>query len=249
MTKTTTAQAPAAEAPSEAQNSLAWPPPNAESFSFDDYLEGNSTFPEFPHTVYLDQATGVQLQEVIDKYEELAAETEKMRESQQALRYPGAALVSEESEEVAVKILAAEKRLGELEGQMNELSEKIKKSGMTLTFQLSTVDHLTQVVRAAEKTFHKQHGRGDNDDVNHMALRSKYILLGQLEAFCIRITAANGTDIPRPDRAGYEKLLERLIPSESVRLLSRLNEGLDSSTKWADRVDAGFPGGGPVMQS
>jgi hypothetical protein len=131
---------------------------------------------------------------------------------------------------------------------MKQLEADIKKTSMTLTFQLDNIDKLTSVARGAERAFIKKHGKGHGeDDFNHLSLRARYVLLAQLDEFCVGIVSASGNPIEKPSPQGFGVMLDRLIPSESVRLLQALNKGLDSSATWASRIDAGFPGGGSDM--
>lgn len=234
--------------PSDFQNPLGWEPPSKETFSFDAYLQGNSTFPSFDHTVYLDQARGHALQGAIEKYDELAALRRAKLEEQEAPRSRSASLVNEFAENVSRDIEDIEEEMTALGAEMKTLETEIKKTSMTLTFQLSNIDKLTSVTRTAERAFYKKHGKGNgDDDFSHMSLRARYVLLAQLDEFCTHVVSAQGNPITKPDQAGFSALLDRLVPSESVRLLVALNKGLDSSTSWAARIDAGFPVGGPDL--
>src|SRR5690606_41711219 len=49
------------------------PEPGPDNFSFEDYLEGKSTFPVFEHTAYLDQRSGAELGAVYEELEELVS--------------------------------------------------------------------------------------------------------------------------------------------------------------------------------
>lgn len=224
---------------------LGWTPPDRETFSFESYVQGHSTFPTFDHTVYLDQSKGLALQHAIEKYEELSAKRRELIESQESPRSRSSALTSDFAESTSVDIEEIEASLKALEAEMKKLEEDIKKTSMTLTFQLDNIDKLTSVARTAERAFIKKHGKAHGeDDFNHMSLRARYVLLAQLDEFCVAIKSANGNPIEKPGPQGFSTLLDRLIPSESVRLLQALNKGLDSSASWATRIDAGFPGGG-----
>lgn len=224
---------------------LGWEAPSRETFSFDSYVEGHSTFPTFEHTVYLDQARGLALQTAIEKYEELSEKRRTLIETQESPRSRSSSLVSDFAETVSLDIEEIEASMKALETEMKELEEQIKKTSMTLTFQLDNVDKLTSVAKNAERSFIKKHGKphGD-DDYNHMSLRARYVLLAQLDEFCKSIVSASGNPIEKPGPQGFAVMLDRLIPSESLRLLQALNKGLDSSATWASRIDAGFPGGG-----
>lgn len=239
-------EAPQAPAQTDAfETPLGWAPPNAETFSFESYISGNSTFPTFEHTVYLDQARGYALQGLIEKYEELTAKRQGLLEEQSSPRSRSASLVSDFAENLSEDIEVIESELTELGSRMALLETEIKKTSMTLTFQLSNIDRLTSVTRSAERAFLKKHGKGGGeDDFNHTTLKGRYVLLAQLDEFCTKVTSASGNPITKPTQDGFSLMLDRLVPSESVRLLIAINRGLDSSASWASRVDAGFPGGG-----
>jgi hypothetical protein len=236
---------PPTPAPAGFPTPLGWNAPDRETFSFDSYVQGHSTFPTFEHTVYLDQAKGLALQTAIEKYDELAEKRGKLIEAQESPRSRSSSLVSDFAETISVDIDEIETSMRALETEMKELEEGIKKTSMTLTFQLDNIDKLTSVARNAERAFIKKHGKGHgDDDFNHMSMRARYVLLAQLDEFCIGIVSASGNPIEKPGAQGFAVMLDRLIPSESVRLLQALNKGLDSSATWASRIDAGFPGGG-----
>lgn len=224
---------------------LGWEPPSQETFSFESYISGHSTFPSFDHTVYLDQARGYALQELIETYEELTAKRTKLLEDQESPRSRGASLVSDFAENIADDIENIEAKLTDIGARMAVLETEIKKSSMTLTFQLSNIDKLTSVTRNAERAFLKKHGKGHGEeDFNHTTLRGRFVLLAQLDEFCVKVVSASGNPISKPSQEGFSLMLDRLVPSESVRLLIAINRGLDSSASWASRIDAGFPGGG-----
>jgi hypothetical protein len=239
---------PPVAAPAAFSTSLGWSAPDRETFSFDSYVQGHSTFPTFDHIVYLDQARGLALQHAIEKYEELSAKRRELIESQETPRSRSASLTSDFAETTSVDIEEIEASMTALEAEMKALEEAIKKTSMTLTFQLDNIDKLTSVARLAERAFIKKHGKArEEDDFNHMTLRARFVLLAQLDEFCTGIVSATGNPIEKPGPQGFATLLDRLIPSESVRLLQALNKGLDSSASWASRIDAGFPGGGSDM--
>lgn len=224
------------------------PLPGPGTFSFEDYVLGNSTFPEFHHTVYIDQATGLRLQHLIEEYEKRADEVKHWNAVADGLRKNVTDMVSDDLDTLNDNIQAATERLEMIELEMEQAKERIHSTSIKLSFKVSTVDKLTSVVREAERAFIKKHGRGGgDDDINHMAMKSRYILLAQLSAHCTRVTLADGRVNENPTEKDFGILLDRMISSESVRLLQALNKGLDSSSVWADRVDAGFPGGGADM--
>ncbi|MBD3004909.1 hypothetical protein [Streptomyces sp. 5-10] len=219
--------------------------PGPDTFDFESYISGVSSFPKFKHTVYLDQENGVALLKVYDECEKIAErgkeiEAELDTRSEKSAR----SLVDDEIEELNEELETLRERAEELESRKLALEERVKLSALTFHFQVGTAQKLGSVVRQAEKEYHKKHGRGSDDDLEYMAGKFRYQLEAQLEAYCTGITLADGKRMDPPGRAGFSRLLDSLITSESARLMSALNENLDSSATWADRLDAGFPGGG-----
>lgn len=220
------------------------PVPGPDTFDFDDYIAGKSTFPEFTHTVYLDQAAGIELANVVDEYDALAKRGRNIIRRQGMMsEMPTASLVDDEVEKLAEELDEIEAKTAELETRISDLEEKVKASGLTLVFQVGTAQKLGKVVRRAEKEYNKRHGKGADDDPEYITGKARHVLVAQLVGYCTKIVLPNGTEQNPPGEEGFGKLLDSLISSESVRLLTALNKSLDSSGKWADRVDAGFPGG------
>lgn len=219
--------------------------PSRDNFDFSAYVQGKSTFPTFKHTVYLDQANGIALVKAADEYTELAErvkEIEKIRNAMSEQAYTP--LVSDEADELYVEQEEKEARIAELDGRISDLKEKVYQSGLTLHFQVGTADRLAEIVRKAEKEFLKTNKRGSDDDPEYMTKKAKFVLARQLGSYCTEVELPDGTKQDPPGVEGFTSLLNALISSESVRLLSKLNEALDSSVTWEHHVDAGFPRGG-----
>lgn len=218
--------------------------PDPATFDFMAYIAGNSTFPEFAHTVYLDQANGIALNEVAAEYDKLASRAKEIQKVQEQIAESSVrSLVDEQAEELTEELRQIEEQCTALEPQVAELEKKIRASSMTLHFQAGTAQKLGQVVRQAEKEYHKKHGKKDENDVEYVTGKSRYVLAAQLTAYCVKVSLPDGRTAPAPDRDGFEKLLDSLITSETVRLMTTLNKSLDASVDWAERIDAGFPGG------
>lgn len=217
--------------------------PGPDTFDFDSYISGTSTFPEFSHTIYLDQASGIELARTADEYTALAKRGKAIERRRRVMSESTTSLVDDEWEKLAAELEDITVKTDALEIRMKDLETKVKASGLTLTFQVGTAQKLGKVVRRAEKEYQKKHGKGSNDDVEHLTNKGRYLLVAQLAAYCTKITLPDGTDQQPPSAEGFESLMDRLISSESARLMMALNKALDSSGEWADRVDAGFPGG------
>lgn len=218
--------------------------PGPDTFDFNEYISGKSTFPEFSHTVYLDQATGIELAQLAEEYEGLA---DRGKVLQRKLRSLGESsvrsFVDMDREELTDELEEIQGKTSGLEERIQFLEKKVVKSGLTLHFQAGTAQKLGTIVRNAEKEYHKKHGRGADDDLEYLSKKTKYVLVAQLVGYCTKVVLPDGVQQNPPAREGFERLLDSLISSESVRLLETLNKSLDSSQDWAERLDAGFPGG------
>lgn len=213
-------------------------------FDFKAYVAGASSFPKFSHIVYLDQDGGIELDRVSEEYDKLADRGREILQTQERMAdSPTRSLVDEEAEELSAELAEIERKCSELEPKIKDLYDRVASSALKLHFQSGTAQKLGQVVRQSEKNFHKKHGKKDDSDVEYVTAKSKAILSGQLSAYCTGITLSDGTFRSAPDEDGFSALLDSIISSESVRLMTTLNKHLDSSSDWADRIDAGFPGG------
>jgi hypothetical protein len=213
-------------------------------FDFDSYISGVATFPEFQHTVFLDQKSGIELHELASEYDKLADRgREIMRIQSNIADSSTRSLVDEEAEELAAELGDIEEKTAELAPKINELKERIRRTALTLNFQAGTAQKLGSVIRQAEKAFHKKHGRKAEDDIEYVTARSKALLAAQLSAYCTKIILADGREQDPPSDEGFLRLIDSLISSESMRLMLTLNKSLDSSANWAETIDAGFPGG------
>lgn len=213
-------------------------------FDFNAYVAGASSFPKFSHTVYLDQDGGIELDRVSEEYDKLADRGREINQIQERMAdSPTRSLVDEEAEELSSELAQIERKCSDLEPKIKELHDRVASSALKLHFQSNTAQKLGQVVRQAEKNFHKKHGKKDDSDMEYVTARSKALLSAQLAAYCTGITLSDGTFRGAPDEDGFNTLLDSIISSESVRLMTTLNKHLDNSSDWADRVDAGFPGG------
>ncbi|MER6605792.1 hypothetical protein ABT282_07715 [Streptomyces sp. NPDC000927] len=222
--------------------------PGPENFSFEEYVSSVSTFPKFSHTVYLDQENGLRLLKVYNECDriegrgkEISAELDsKSEDSTRSLVDDEFEKLNDERDE----LLAEAERLTK---EKLALEEKVKASAMTLHFQVGTAEKLGSVVRQAEKEYEKKHGRGRDGDLEHLSRKYHYQMEAQMEAYCIGVELPNGKKMDPPNRAGFRRLIESLIASESARLLSSLAKNLDSAESWAERLDAGFPGRSAVV--
>jgi hypothetical protein len=230
------------------------PVPGPDTFDLTRYVEGKSTVPRFNHTVYLDQAAGAELEEAIQEAEHLAKRKREIQVKQnQRADSPSYSLVDDEAEELVLELGEIDSRVPVLDKRIKALSEQISGSGLTLIFEVPPAKKLGRVHRKAEQEYQKIHGKGKDSDLEYVTGRAEYVLLAQLQSFCVEMRTPDGSIVKPPEeggfpRSGFESLLDRLIPSESLRLMTALNQAMDASADWAKKIDAGFPGGSPDME-
>lgn len=228
------------------------PEPGPDTFDFDDYLEGKSTFPTFKHTAYLDQEAGSKLGVVLDELEALVerqTQTERRiktrtEESSNAFVDPLLDELMEEREEISALITEAL-------AQRDELNKTIVDSALTLIFQVKTAEELGTVTREATRKFRKenpQYKNADENDLDYLTARSRYTVTAQIAHFCTEMLDAKGRKAPAPTQQQADSLLTRLISSEMMRLMESVGTGLSASRDWAAKIDAGFPGGGSDVE-
>lgn len=228
------------------------PEPGPDNFSFEDYLEGNSTFPTFEHTAYLDQKSGSELGEV---YGDLEALSNRLFEVEGQIRKRNEtsanSFVDSVLDDLTEQRSELEKQIEELTARAEDLKAKVIKSAMTLVFQVKTPEELGTVTRDATRQFHKenpQYKGSDENDLDYITARSRYTLTAQISHFCIEVRLPDGRTVPAPTRTGADLLLRKLISSETMRLMESVGTGLSASRDWADKLDAGFPGRGADVE-
>lgn len=217
--------------------------PGPDTFSVDQYIKGKAKFPEFTHTVYLDQQSGTEMAECIERYEASAARIHQIEAEMLRITEAGSqSLVDDLTSDLAVEADGLRDTVRATEKRMRELEGVIKDSGLTLHFRANTVVKFGSVVRRAEKEYDKKNGRGAADDIEYVTAKNRHIMIAQLVAYCYKIANPQGQTAPPLDRDGFAGLVDSLIGSESMRLMLAIAKGLDSSAEWASKIDAGFPG-------
>lgn len=228
------------------------PEPGPDNFSFEDYLEGNSTFPVFEHTAYLDQRSGAELGGVLEELEGLVNSLERVeKDIRKRTETSTNSFVDSVLDALQEERAELEEKIDTLSGQVEDLKAKIVKSGMTLVFQVKTPEELGTVTREATRQFHKENPHykdASENDLDYITARSRYTLTAQIAHFCIEIKLPDGRVVPPPTRSGADLLLKKLIASETMRLMESVGTGLSASRDWADQLDAGFPGRGSDVE-
>lgn len=229
------------------------PEPGPDTFDFDAWLDDRSTFPVFEHTAYVDQKSGAQLARVYEEVEGLVAEQTALDKQIQQRNQEGSnSFVDVQLDRMLDNREQIDVRLGELMEQRDVLQKAIKASALTLVFQVKTPEELGSVTREATREFHKANKQwangGKEDDADYITARMRSMLVAQVAHFCTGMKLADGREVPKPTAANAEKLLRRLISSELMRFMQSLTEGLSASQEWADKLDAGFPGGGADVE-
>lgn len=228
------------------------PEPGPDNFSFEDYLEGNSTFPVFEHTAYLDQRSGAELGEVVEELEELVLKLGQIEaDIRKRTESPSNSFVDSVLDDMLEQRAELEKEVDQVSARAEELQKKIVKSGITLVFQVKTPEELGTVTREAARQFHKENPGfkgATEDDLDYITARSRYTLTAQIAHFCSEVRLPDGRTVPPPTRQGADLLLKKLISSEMMRLMESVGTGLSASRDWANKIDAGFPGRGADVE-
>jgi hypothetical protein len=228
------------------------PEPGPDTFNFEDYLEGKSTFPEFDHVAYIDQRSGAELADVSDTLDDLVEELDKLdKVISDRSNSPASGLVDPVLDQYLNDRDTITSEIEQLQKRKDELRVKILSTAIKLTFQVKTSEELGEVTRAAARKFlhdHPNYKNASEDDLEYMTARTRYTLAAQISHFCIRMTLSDGRVVAPPTPQGAEKLMRKLISSEMVRLMESVGTGLSASREWASKLDAGFPGGGSDVE-
>jgi hypothetical protein len=230
------------------------PEPGPDNFDFEAWLEGESTFPEFKHTAYLDQRSGAELARVLEELEEVAQEVTGLEKRIEIRNQQSAsAFVDTELDGLVERRDALGMRVKELEAWRDQLQDQIFKSAVTLTFQVKTPEELGTVTRDATREFYKEHPKFKGvkeDDLDHITARTRFMLAAQIAHFCSgMVLHRDNRKVPPPTRKGANAFLGKLISSELMRLMESVGTGLSASQEWANKLDAGFPGGSPDVEN
>lgn len=229
------------------------PEPGPDTFSFEDYLEGHSTFPVFEHTAYLDQKSGAELGSVLDDLESLVDRLNLVeKQLHKHAETSSNSFVDSKLDDLNEQKETLNGEIDGLDKQRNDLQGKIIKSGITLVFQVKTPEELGNVTREAARQFRKENPSYKNaseDDLDYITARSRYMLIAQIAHFCTEMKLPDGRTVPPPTRSGADSLMRKLISSEMLRLMESVGKGLSASRDWANKLDAGFPGGSPDVET
>lgn len=229
------------------------PEPGPDTFDFEAWLEGESTFPVFEHTAYLDQRSGAELGRVEDELEELVLQQQALDKKIEIRgQQSGNAFVDAGLDSMLEDRRELDEQMQKLLDRREELSKAIRSSAITLTFQVKTPEELGTVNRDATRQFHKDHPQfkgADDNNLEYITARSRYTLAAQIAHFCTGMKLhRDGRTVPSPTQKGADALIGRLISSEFMRLMESIANGLSASQDWANKLDAGFPGGGPDVE-
>lgn len=229
------------------------PEPGPDNFDFEAWLDDESTFPVFNHKVFVDQKAGAEYAALDGELEELSqlkinldAQIEN-RLKASANSFVDATLdrLHEERDEVEAEIEEAVKGLKELAAQIN-------RTAITMHFQVKTPEELGTVTREATRQFHKENAKFKNaneEDLDYITARSRYMLTAQIAHFCTGMTLhKEDRKVGPPTRQGADKLMTKLVSTEMMRLMEAMGRGLSDSRDWANKIDAGFPGGSPDVE-
>lgn len=223
--------------------------PGPDNFNLDAFIEERSTFPVIKHVVYLDQDAGYQLLKLSEEITQLEEQVADLRRGVEHERENLVLTMAEPAPSQAA-LDAAMARLGSRSKEYVELERAVLDSALLVELQLKDPDQVRQGAETAAKEFYEAKGipEGTNEEELPQQLQddlNREVNAVHLAGLCLRITRIkDGVCQPAPiSTATIHRLNDRLALSERVRLAKAVNEVLNMSTKWADRIDAGFRSG------
>lgn len=225
------------------------PEPGPDSFDFDKWLSDEHSFPVFDHTIYLDQRSGVRLADLCDERDELIGNLTRLDEEIEERRTSGASsLVDPEMDKLLERRESLAREGARLQKLEKELQERIRRSGVTLYFEVKTPEELGAITRQADRKFleeNPQHQRSEDGDLDYVTARTRNSLAAQISHFCVGVENSKGDRIDGLTHEQADRLLRKLIAPEMMRLMEKMGTKLSAMQEWADKVnDAGFPGRG-----
>lgn len=227
------------------------PEPGPDNFDFQAWLSDTASFPEFDHTVYVDQKSGAELARVIDQIEIVTLEAEHIAKQVEERRKAGSgSFVDPVLDDLLRQHEEAASEAQALIERKRELNANILASAVTLSFQARTPEELGTITREATRNFHRenqQFANASDDNLDYVTLRTRYTLTAQLAHFCTGMEV-RGRKLPPPSQTDADALLRRLITSETMRLMEKIGTELSAARDWTDKIDAGFPGGGADLE-
>lgn len=208
--------------------------PGRGTFDLGDFIQAKSTVPVVSATVYLDADGGVQLQTAIDRLEQVKDEIEALE---------GEPKVKLGMAEADPKVAQLDKLNGEratLKETIDGLKARVLGSALYVEFQLNDLKLPSKANKlAAESVEADEEVEEDMKEAVAHDRGLSFLMAG----LCVRITNSKGETIKAPFMWGqFQELRDKLIITESVKLVEAMNQTLMIGNEWTSHIDAGFPG-------
>lgn len=202
--------------------------PTPATFNLDDFVQEKATVPVVGVTVFLDADAGKQLYEVQQRQEELNTALIEVNNSTKPVLAVG------ETNPKMVKLDEIQRELSLLEEKTEVLEGRVRSSALLIELQVA--DH--KMPERVRNSIAKALGGEAADD-----LLSEQSMTAMLAEATVRIMRTDGAVIKGPvPVAQMESLRQKLIVTESTKLVAGLYEALNLNVQWMANVDAGFPG-------
>jgi hypothetical protein len=202
--------------------------PTAETFDLDDFVQEKATVPVVAVTVFLDADAGKQLYEAQMRQEELNSAEVDLNNSTSPKLAVG------EVNPKMVKLDDIRQELSSLGETIAGLEGRVRSSALLVELQIS--DHkMPERVRGI--IANAMSGQQDEAELSEKAMTAT------LAEATVRIMRTDGAVIKGPVPVEKMKnLREKLVVTESTKLVQGLYEALNLNVQWMANVDAGFPG-------
>lgn len=208
--------------------------PALGTFDLSDYIQKKSTVPVVGATVYLDADGGVQLQSAIDRLGEVDEEVEKIEAE------PDVKLGIAETNPKTASLSELRDQRAKLKETIKGLKERVLGSALYVEFQLNDLKLPAKANKMALATVEGDTAIPDDEKptvANDLGM--SFLMAG----LCVRITNAQGQTLKAPFVwSQFQELRDRLIITESVKLVEAMNQTLMVGNEWTSHIDAGFPG-------
>lgn len=202
--------------------------PTMETFDLDDFVQQKCTIPVVGVTVFLDADAGKQLYDAENRRDELNAALVEVNNS------TAPKLAVGETNPKMVKLDELQREISLLDEKIAGLEERVRSSALLIELQVADAkmpDRVRDTIRAA---------LGGNPTEEKFAEETMTAMLAEAT---VRIMRTDGAVIKGPVSIESMKgLREKLIVTESTKLVAGLYEALNLNVQWMANVDAGFPG-------
>ena len=202
--------------------------PTMETFDLDDFVQQKCTVPIVGVTVFLDADAGKQLFDAEQRRDELNATMVEVNNSSAPKLAVG------ETNPKMVKLDQLQREISLLDEKIAGLEERVRSSALLIELQVSDSkmpDRVRDTIRAA---------LGGDSNQEQFAEDTMTAMLAEAT---VRIMRTDGKVIKGPVSVDSMKgLRDKLIVTESTKLVAGLYEALNLNVQWMANVDAGFPG-------